>query len=113
MSAQDSKKYLKNDKQLQNLLKNMRKQYLSKTLNKIVDHKKIYSYSYYYIRHYDPQLYKKQKSKFEKGKIKKSQVNGKIECGPFKVRSIKDIPYHLINNISIDLVKFMRKRGDL
>jgi hypothetical protein len=106
-------KVLKNDRQLQNLLKKMRKQYLNKTLNKIVDHKMIYSYSYYYIRHYDPKLYKKQKSKFEKGEIKKAQVNGKIECGPFKVRSIKDTPHQLTFDIMIDLIKFMRKRGDL
>jgi hypothetical protein len=104
---------MKNDKELQNLLKKMFRQYFSNTLNEILDHKETYSYNYCYIRHYDPRLYKKQKSKFEKGKIKKAQVNGKIECGPFKVKPITDVPFKLTWDISIALVKFMRKQGDL
>lgn len=46
---------------------------------------KIYSHTYYYIRHYEPNMYLKQKkSAYEKGLVKKSQVSGKMECGPFK-----------------------------
>jgi hypothetical protein len=44
-----------------------------------------YSYDYYYIRHYDACRYKKSRSDSEQGSIKKrSQLTGKIECGPFK-----------------------------
>jgi hypothetical protein len=106
-------KVLKSDIQLQNLLKKMHQKYLGKMLDEILDRKETYSYRYYYVRHYDPKLYKKQKSQFEKGKIKKTQVNGKIECGPFKVGSNTDVFPQSAIDIMIDLVKFMRKRGDL
>jgi hypothetical protein len=43
-----------------------------------------YSYTYYYISHYDTKKYQQKKSDFKKGKIKKSSGTGKIECGPFE-----------------------------
>jgi hypothetical protein len=50
---------------------------------------KINSQTYYYIRHYDPLVYRQRKSDYKNGLIKKkSQVNGRIECGPFKQDSL-------------------------
>jgi hypothetical protein len=42
------------------------------------------SYIYYYIRHYDANLYLQQKEDFKKG-IRKSKPDGMLECGPFKL----------------------------
>jgi hypothetical protein len=41
-------------------------------------------YIYYYIRHYDANLYLQQKENFKKG-IRKSKPDGMLECGPFKL----------------------------
>ena len=40
--------------------------------------------SQFSIRHYDAELYKKQKEDYEKGK-RKSRPDGMIDCGPFGV----------------------------
>jgi hypothetical protein len=58
-------------------------------INEITDElfniSEIYSYNYYYIRHYDADRYKKSRSDLKQRSIKKrAQLTGKIECGPFK-----------------------------
>jgi hypothetical protein len=66
---------------------------------------KIYPYSYYYIRHYDPGKYQQRKSDYKKGKLKKSSVNGKIECGPFKD---KDFPPGSIERLQLQKEKVIQ-----
>ena len=63
---------------------------IEQALNRVSSgNSKLSSYTYYYIRHYDPQVYQKNKNDYENGLIKKkSQVTGKIECGSFKEDSI-------------------------
>jgi hypothetical protein len=63
---------------------------IEQVLNRVSSgNSKLSSYTYYYIRHYDPQLYQKKKNDYKKGLInKKSQATGRIECGPFKEDSI-------------------------
>lgn len=52
---------------------------------------KFYSYTYYYIRHYDSKIYRLKKSDHKKGLIKKPQITGKIECGSFKEEKIPSL----------------------
>lgn len=58
-------------------------QIIGQKINDITD-VKTYSYNYYYIIHYDPKTYHRKKSDFKNGSIKRSSVDGKKECGPFK-----------------------------
>ena len=58
-------------------------QIIGQKINDITD-VKTYSYDYYYIIHYDPKTYHRKKSDFKNGSIKRSSVDGKRECGPFK-----------------------------
>ena len=81
-------KIVRSDRVLLEKYKQIEKEYVenkAQTRMQLYDREnRIYSYTYYYVRHYDPQIYQKRKSDYEKGKIKKSQVTGKYECGPFK-----------------------------
>lgn len=101
-----------NDNELRNKGNELYRQHFNDLSNEVLENREAYSYDYYYIRHYDPDLYKKQKSNIKKGKIKKTQVTGKIECDLFKVGLVKDVTYKTVTNISTDLVRFMRKRED-
>jgi hypothetical protein len=91
--------YFEYYKKLREVIRNdqeIKKKYyeLAKESSKIIEqvlsrvssgNSKLSSYTYYYIRHYDPQVYQKNKNDYENGLIKKkSQVTGKIECGPFR-----------------------------
>jgi hypothetical protein len=59
----------------------------------------LYSYNYYYIRHYDANRYKKSKSDLKERSIKKRlPVTGKIECGPFKE---EELPFDQIRQHKI------------
>src|SRR5436305_3966193 len=60
-------------------------QVINQKINKFSkNYAKIYSYDYFYIIHYDPKTYRKNKSKYKNGQIKRSSIDGKMECGPFK-----------------------------
>jgi hypothetical protein len=63
---------------------------IEQTLNRISSgNSKFNSDTYYYVRHYDVQIYRNRRIDYENGLIKKKwQVNGRIECGPFKEDSI-------------------------
>ncbi|MPZ07228.1 MAG: hypothetical protein GEU26_12580 [Nitrososphaeraceae archaeon] len=99
-----------NDKELRKVLNKLYRQHFDEYIDEVLDRRETYSYEYYYIRHYDPGLYKAQKSDLRKGKIRKTQVSGKIECGPFKVLTTY-VPSKLVIGIMINLVKFMKKLG--
>ena len=64
------------------------KEHITNQIYKSSISSKIYSYTYYYIRHYDPKIYRQKKSDCKRGLIKKSQITGKVECGPFKEEKI-------------------------
>ena len=82
MYTQSLKEYAENKAQIKSQLYNIGR--------------RIYSHTYYYVRHYDPKMYNKKKSDYKKGIIKKSQITGKTECGPFKE---KDFPARVIERL--------------
>lgn len=84
-----------NDSELLEKCKQIGKEYAeNNTLATMQSHdrgNKSYSYTYYYVRHYDPKIYQKRMSDYKKGKIKKSQVTGKLECGPIEENKIPKV----------------------
>jgi hypothetical protein len=83
------KKKLENDKELLSIRKGFL-EHINEIMDELLNISSNYSYKYYYIMHYDANRYRKSKSDLEQGLIKKrTQVTGKIECGPFKE---KDLP---------------------
>lgn len=98
---------IRNDNELLRLLRRLVRQYY----NNMIDESNAYSHSYFYIRHYDPELYKKQMCDLEKGLIKnKTRVTGKIECGPFEAAPTRYGPDSMIMGIIKNLVCFKKKQ---
>jgi hypothetical protein len=99
------KEIIKNDNDLKEKYIQLAREYdenkiqiMSHTYNSNVG-SKVYLHIYYYIRHYDPNVYQRRKSDYEKGLIKKkSQVTGRVECGPFKE---KDFPVEAIERLRL------------
>jgi hypothetical protein len=91
------------------MAKRLYRQYFSEAVDETLNRSETYSYNYFYIRHYDPRFYKKQKSDLKR----KGKVTGKIECGPFKIPTLEKPYSKLVTGITRHLIKFMIKRGGI
>jgi hypothetical protein len=93
-------KRLKNDDELLSIRKGLL-QRINGITEELFNLSEMYSYNYYYIRHYDASRYKKSKSKshLKQRSIKKrAHMTGKIECGPLKR---EDLPFDQIRRHKI------------
>jgi hypothetical protein len=112
-------KNLKNDDELLSIRKGLL-QRVNEITEELFNISGMYSYNYYYIRHYDARRYKKSKSNLKQRSIKKrAQMTGKIECGPFKgedlpfaqIRRHKTIYNNLLRILSESLVMTKLRAG--
>ena len=97
---------INSDRELLKIAKRLYRQYFSKIVDEFLNRSETYSYNYFYIRHYDPHFYKRQKSDLKR----KGKITGKIECGPFKISTLEKPYAEPITGITRHLIKFMIKR---